>query len=69
MQGTFSSLRKSIGPRRPTYKSYYISQYDLLNPNGDYRKIRPKDDIDKCSQRVYLMRSRQSRLYKATARV
>jgi len=25
MQGTLSSIRKLTGPRRPTYKSYYIS--------------------------------------------
>ena len=49
MQGTLSSIRKLIGPRRPTYESYYTSKYDLLNPNGDYRKIRPKDDINKYS--------------------
>jgi hypothetical protein len=39
MQGTLSSIWKLIGPRRPTYESYYIGKYDLLDPNGDYRKI------------------------------
>jgi len=42
-------MRKLIGPRRPTYKSYYISKYDLLDPNGDYYKIRPGDNIDRYS--------------------
>ena len=49
MQGTLSSMRKLIGPRRPTYKSYYISQYDLLNPYSDYYKIQPKDNTDRYS--------------------
>jgi len=49
MQGTLNSIRKLIGPRRPTYKSYYISQYDLLNPYGDHRKIQPRDDTDRYS--------------------
>ena len=69
MQGTLSSMRKLIGPRRPTYKSYYISQYDLPDPYSDHRKIRPRDDTDRCSQCVCPLRSRRSRLYKATARV
>ena len=52
MQGMLSSIQKSIGPRRPTYKSYYIGEYGLLDPYGDHRKIQPRDNIDKCSQRV-----------------
>jgi hypothetical protein len=39
MQGTLSSIWKSTGPRRPIYKNYYIGKYNLLDPNGDYRKI------------------------------
>jgi len=39
MQGTLSSIWKLTGPRKPTYKSYYISKHDLLDPDGDYRKI------------------------------
>jgi hypothetical protein len=44
-----SSIRKLIGPRRPTYKSYYTSKYNLLDPNSYYRKIQPRDDIDRYS--------------------
>ena len=62
-------MRKSIGPRRPTYKSYYISKYDLPDTYSNYYKIRPRDDTDRYSQCVYLLRSRRGRLYKATARV
>jgi len=32
MQGALSSIWKLIGPRRPTYKSYYISKYGLPDP-------------------------------------
>ena len=39
MQGMPSSMWKLTGPKRPTYKSYYIGEYDLLDPNGDYCKI------------------------------
>ena len=47
MQSTLSSIQKSTGPRRPTYKNYYIGKYDFLNPYSDYRKIQPRDDINR----------------------
>ena len=31
---------------RPTYESYCIGEYNLLDPNGHYRKIQPRDDTD-----------------------
>ena len=39
IQGTLNSIQKSTGPRRPTYKSYYIGKYNFLNPYNNYRKI------------------------------
>ena len=57
MQGIPSNMRKLINPRRPTYESYYIGEYDLSNPYGNYRKIRPRDDTDRYNQRVYLLQS------------
>ena len=47
MQDTLSSIQKLTGTRRPTYKSYYIGEYSLLDPYSDYRKIRPRDDTDR----------------------
>ena len=52
MQGTPNNIWKSTGPRRPTYKSYYIGEYNFPDLNGNYCKIQPRDDINKYSQRV-----------------
>jgi hypothetical protein len=49
MQSMFNSIQKLTGPRRLTYKSYYISKYGLLDLYGDYRKIQLRDDIDRYS--------------------
>ena len=49
MQDTPNSIRKLTGPRRPTYKSYYIGEYDLLDLDSDYHKIRPRDDLNRYS--------------------
>ena len=69
MQGSPNSMRKSIGPRRPIYESYYIGEYDFLDPNGNYHKIQPRDDINKYNQYICPLQSQQNHLYKATARV
>jgi hypothetical protein len=47
-----NNIQKSTGPRRPIYKNYYISEYGLLNSYSNYRKIQPRDNIDRYSQRV-----------------
>ena len=47
MQGMLSNIWKSTGPKRPTYKNYYISKYNFLNPYSDYCKIRPRDNTNK----------------------
>ncbi len=52
MQSMPSSIWKSIGPRRPTYENYYIEKYKLLDPNGNYYKIQPKDNTNKYSQYI-----------------
>jgi hypothetical protein len=50
-----NSIQKLTGPRRSTYKSYYIGEYSLLDPYSNYCKIQPRDDIDKYSQCIYLL--------------
>ena len=52
-----NSIQKSTGPKRPTYKSYYISKYSFLDPYSNYRKIQPRDDIDRYSQYIYPLQS------------
>jgi hypothetical protein len=57
MQDTLNSIQKLIGPRKPTYKSYYIGKYSLLDPYSDHHKIQPRDDIDRYSQRICPLQS------------
>ena len=57
MQGTFNNIWKLTGPRRPTYESYYINKYNLLDPDGDYSKIQPRDDTDRYSQCICPLQS------------
>ena len=49
MQSIFNNIWKLKGPKRPTYKNYYINKYNFLDLNGDYCKIWPKDNINKYS--------------------
>jgi hypothetical protein len=44
-----NNIQKLISLKRPTYKSYYISKYSLLDPYSNHCKIQLRDNTDKYS--------------------